>query len=116
MKFPKQRELFLEMLIFARQLAKKRASEEAEAMRNPNFHDIPDKKSKKSSKKLLKNFLKAGAYTVVEGKPYKAMMNDRVLPMKSLYKCPISKKVGGIRSSEKKMWLHCGVTHILISM
>jgi len=115
MKYPKQRELFLEMLIFARQLAKKRTNEETELMRNPNYHDIPDKKSKKSTKKLMKNFLKVGNYTVVDGKPYKAMMNDRILPTKSLYKLPISKKVGGIRSSEKKMWLHCGVTHILIS-
>jgi len=112
MKYPKQRELFLELLIFARQLAKKRANEETEIMRNPNFHDIP---IKKSTKKLFKNFLKVGGYAVVDGKPYKAITNDRVLPTKPLYKCPISKKTGGIRSKESKMWLHCGVSHILIS-
>lgn len=111
MKYHQQRDLFLELLIFARQLAKNRTKIDSENMTNPNY----DFNHKKSAKGFLKNFLKAGAAASVDEKSLKVMTNDRIAPPKILFQCQVTKKSSGLRSSEKKMWLFVGVTSIVIS-
>lgn len=111
MKYHQQRDLFLEMLIFARQLAKRRTIVDSENITNPNYQIT----SKKSAKGFLKNFLKAEAMSTSDEKSLKTMMNDRIAPPKILFKCQVTKKVSGLRASEKRMWLFVGVTNILIS-
>jgi len=111
MKYHQQRDLFLEMLLFARQLSKKKAIVESENMTNPNYQFSP----RRTAKGFLKNFLKAEAMSASEEKSLKALTNDRIAPPKVLFKCQVTKKIGGLRGSEKRMWLFVGVTSILIS-
>ncbi len=111
MKYASQRELFLEVLLFARQLAQKKTVTDSENMTNPN-HEL---ETQKSVKKFLKKLLKVETLAPLDSKTFKVLSNDRITPTKILYKCQVFKKGGGLLSSEKKMWLFLGVTSIIIS-
>ncbi len=113
-KYPKQRSLLVELILFAKRLAIKRASSvNSENMINPT--EVVSANQDQRSEQVVENMLgvQMGSQNNI-GRSLKLLTNDRITPAKQIFQCEIFTK-NNFLSSQKKYWLHVGTSQILIS-
>ena len=112
-RYAKQRCLVVELISFAKRLAEKNTNEYSEKMINPCSNPPL---IERTPEKIVQNMLGLSLNQNSESKMLKLFRNDRITPAKQLFQCEVLKKNNNLLSVPKKMWLHIGVSQILISM
>ena len=107
-KYAKQRDLLVELILFAKRQADKKAGLTSERMRNPYYQINPDENPEKIVQNVLGN-------RIPEAKSLRVLTNDRISPPKQLFNCEVYTKSTAFLSSQRKLWFHLGTSQILLS-
>lgn len=108
-KYWQQRDLLIELIMFSKYAAQKRATMKSERMENPN---ISLRDFDKSSDDIVSNFIEANLTSATMAKSLRMLSNDSVIPQKHLFQCQVYKKRSVF---DKKTWMTIGTSNIILS-